>query len=113
MDLTKDEAPEDETRRVAKDWYSSGFGWSTNPMEKLAMIPEVTNTGEETAPSVIAPMIRVFALPGNLPEIKPHGTPSVIAPSLSVPQSRPMVMPIVPISMQSRMGNTTLKEYVE
>ena len=44
MDLTEDESLDDKTKKVAKDWYTSGFGWSTNPMERLAMIPKVMDT---------------------------------------------------------------------
>ena len=88
MDLTQDGSLDDKTRRLAKDWYSSGFGWSANPMERLITIPEVTDTGEETAPAVIAPMVTVFAPPVNLLDIGLQSAPSVATPSLSVPQSR-------------------------
>ena len=67
MDSTQDESLDDETRRLAEDWYSSDYGWSANPMERLATIPEVTSTREEIAPAVITPMISVFTPPVNLP----------------------------------------------
>ena len=99
MDPTQDESLDDKTRRLAKkDWYSSNFGSSSNPMERLAKILEVTDNGEKTDLAIIAPMISVFA---------PQGTPSVATPSLLVPQSRPMVTPIAPISTQFGAGNIT------
>ena len=45
-DPTQDESLDDKTKRLSKDWYSSGFEWSTNPMERLITIPEVMDTRE-------------------------------------------------------------------
>ena len=82
-------------------------------MEMLATIPEVARTEKETTPAVPTPMMSTFAPPVSLPEIRPQGPPSVIAPSSSTTQSRPMVMPKAPISTQSGVDNAAFKEYVE
>ena len=99
--------------RLAQAWDFTGFGMQSLLMERLAMIPEVASTEEETAPIVTAPMMSVFTPSVSLPEIQLQSTSSVIAPSSSTAQSYPMVMPRAPISTQSRVGNATLKEYVE
>ena len=108
-----EESLDDEAIRLAKVWDWNVSGVQSQPMERLSMIPEVMSIKEETAPTVTAPMTDIFALPVSLPKSQPQGAPSVIAHSSSTAQSRPMVMPRDPISMQSGVGNATLKEYVE
>ena len=80
MDSMQNESLDDEARRLAKDWYSSGSGWFANLMERLATILEVMRTREETALAVRAPVISVFAPPVNLPKIRPQGASLVIDP---------------------------------
>ena len=77
------------------------------------MIPEVRGAEEETAFAITTPMQDIFAPPVSLPAIVPQGIPSVLAPSSSTAQNRPMVTPRAPISTQSEVGNATLNEYVE
>ena len=99
--------------QLARGWELNISGEQSLLMARLSTILEVTGMEEETAYAVTAPMMSVFAPLVSLLEIRPQGTPSVIAPSLALPRSRPAGTPVAPLSMQSGVGNATLKECVE
>ena len=108
-----EESVDPEAAWLSRAWEFDGSGMQALPMERLATIHEVASTEEDTAPAVTSPPWSGFAPPMSLPEIRLQGSPLVIAPSSSTAQSRPMGIPIAPISTQSRVGNATFKEHVE
>ena len=109
-----EESVDPEAAWLSRAWEFDGSGMQpTLPMERLATIHEVASTEEDTAPAVTSPPWSGFAPPMSLPEIRLQGSPSVIAPSSSTAPSRPMGIPIAPISTQSGVGNAAFKEHVE
>ena len=109
IELPPGESLNDEATRLvnASDWSVSGL--PSRLMKLLASILEVTNARADIASEIIALVFSVQVPPISLPQV----TPSIVNPSSLVPQSRTMLTPIVPLSMQSREGSTMFKEYVE
>ena len=81
-----EEFGDSDADRLSQTSDFNGSGVQSLPMERLATIPKVAST--EVVP---IPMMRTFAPPVSLPEIRPQGPPSFSAPSLSTAHSRPMV----------------------
>ena len=65
-----------DAAQLSKAWDFTGSGVPLRPMERLATILEVART--EAVPT---PMMRTFAPPVSLPEIRPQGPPSCSTPS--------------------------------
>ena len=108
-----EESVDPEAVRFSQAWDFDGSSMPALLMERLATIPEVASTEEDTAPTVTAPPWSVFAPPVSLPVMGLQGSPSVNAPSSSTTQSRPMGIPKAPYTTQSGVGNAAFKEYVE
>ena len=108
-----EESVDPEAVRLSRAWDFDGSSVQALPMERLATIPEVASTEEDTAPTVTAPPLSVFRTSSESTRNLDFKVPHRFAPSLSTAQSRPMGMPRAPISTQSGVGNAAFKEYVE